>query len=101
MKAKKQMLAAKVKNARKTCPECGGTVHFAIGGPRNHLHMACETAGCIMSMWPRNKPLSQPPHFRTGSVPPAPQNPVERAALVALNHARNDRSQPKSRKVAP
>ena len=53
-----------------------------------------------MSLWPRNKPLAQPPHFRTGSVPPPPQNPVERAALVALNHARNDRSQPKSRKVA-
>ena len=40
-------------------------------------------------------------HFRSGSVPPPPHNPVERAALVALNHARNDRSQPKSRKVAP
>ena len=40
-----------------------------------------------------------PPHFRTGSVPQPPPNPVERAALVALNHARNDRSQPKSRKV--
>ena len=54
-----------------------------------------------MSMWPRNKTLSQPPHFRTGSVPTPPTNPVERAALVALNHARNDRGQPKSRKVAP
>ena len=43
--------------------------------------------------------LAQPPHFRTGSVPPAPPNPVERAALVALDHARNDRSQPKSRKA--
>ena len=43
-------------------------------------------------------PLVSPPHFRTGSVPPPP-NPVERAALVALNHARNDRSQPKSRKA--
>ncbi len=53
-----------------------------------------------MSLWPRNKPLAQPPHFRTGYVPPTPQNPVERAALVALNHARNDRSQPKSRKAA-
>ena len=57
-----------------------------------------------MSMWPRNKPLSQPPHFRTGSVPQPPQNPVERAALVALNHAlnhaRNDRSLPLSRKAA-
>ena len=46
-------------------------------------------------------PFVSPPHFRTGSVPPPPQDPVERAALVALNHARNDRSQPKSRKVAP
>ena len=42
----------------------------------------------------------QPPHFGTGSVPQPPQNPVERAALVALNHARDDRSLPKSRKVA-
>ena len=50
---------------------------------------------------PRRVALKNPPHFRTGSVPPAPPNPVERAALVALNHARNDRSQPKSRKVAP
>ena len=41
-----------------------------------------------------------PPHFGIGSVPPPPPNPVERAALVALNHARNDRSQPQSRKVA-
>ena len=53
----------------------------------------------MSTLWPRNKPLGQPPHFRTSSVPPPP-NPVERAALVALNHARNDRSQPKSRKVA-
>lgn len=52
-----------------------------------------------MSLWNPRKPLNQPPHFRTGSAPPPP-NPVERAALVALNHARNDRSQPKSRKVA-
>ncbi len=53
-----------------------------------------------MSMWPRNKPLSQPPHSRAGSVPPPPPNPVERAALVALNHARNERSNPLSRKAA-
>ena len=45
----------------------------------------------MSTLWPRNKPLVQPPHFRTGSVPPPPTNPVERAALVALNHARNDR----------
>ena len=53
-----------------------------------------------MSLWPKNKPLRQPPHFRTGSAPTKPQDPVERAALVALNHARNDRSNPLSRKVA-
>ena len=53
-----------------------------------------------MSLWPRNKPLAQPPHFRRGVAPVKPQDPVERAALVALNHARNDRSQPKSRKAA-
>lgn len=53
-----------------------------------------------MSLWNRNKPLSQPPHFRSGAVPAKPRDPVERAALVDLNHARNDRSQPKSRKVA-
>lgn len=33
------------------------------------------------------------------SKAPRKTNPVERAALVALNHARNDRSQPKSRKA--
>ena len=55
----------------------------------------------MSTLWPRNKPLVQPPNFRTGSVPPPPPNPVERAALVALNHARNDRSHTKSRKVAP
>lgn len=55
----------------------------------------------MSGLWNPKKPLNQPPHFRTGSVPPPPQNPVERAALVALNHSRNDRSQPKSRKVAP
>ena len=49
---------------------------------------------------PRRVALKNPPHFRTGSVPPAPPNPVERAALVALNHARNDRSLPLSRKAA-
>ena len=55
----------------------------------------------MTTLWNPRKPLNQPPHFRTGSVPPPPPNPVERAALVALNHARNERSQPKSRKVAP
>ena len=53
-----------------------------------------------MSLWSPRNPINLPPHFRSGAVPAKPQDPVERAALVALNHARNDRSQPKSRKVA-
>lgn len=42
----------------------------------------------------------QPPHFGTGSVPLQPVDALEKATLMALRHARNDRSQPKSRKVA-
>lgn len=53
-----------------------------------------------MSMWPRNKPLSQPPHFRTGSVPLQPVDALEKATLMALRHARDDRSNPLSRKAA-
>ena len=53
-----------------------------------------------MSMWPRNKPLAQPPHFRTGSVPLQPVDALEKATLMALRHARDDRSNPLSRKVA-
>ena len=84
-----------------------GQVSTSVEGSRQGLDASMDRQRAqqvaqgwrIMSLWPRNKPLVQPPHFRTGSVPPPPQNPVERAALVALNHARNDRSQPKSRKA--
>jgi len=65
MKAKKQMLATKVTHARKTCPECGGTVHFAIGGPRNHLHMACETQA------PHKKPNC--PNSSVSATPDSPR----------------------------
>ena len=54
----------------------------------------------MTTLWNPKKPLNQPPGFRRGADVIKPTNPVERAALVALNHARNDRSQPKSRKVA-
>lgn len=53
-----------------------------------------------MSLWNPLKPLNQPPHFRRGVAPAKPQDPVERAALVALNHARNDRSNRVSAKTA-
>lgn len=50
VKAKAQMIRANALRARKTCPECGGTIHLIIAGPRHHLHMACETVGCFMRM---------------------------------------------------
>lgn len=53
-----------------------------------------------MSLWNNKKPLNQPPHFRSGSVPTKQQDPVERAALVTLRNARNERSNPLSRKAA-
>ena len=41
-----------------------------------------------------------PPHFGIGSVPSQPVDALEKAALMALRHARDDRSNPLSRKVA-
>ena len=70
--------------------------------PRKTNHSKAPKSGNVHLLLDSNGrqtvPFVSPPHFRTGSVPPPPPNPVERAALVALNHARNDRSQPKSRK---
>ena len=42
-----------------------------------------------------------PPHFGSGSVPSQPVDALEKATLMALRHARDDRSNPLSRKVAP
>ena len=42
----------------------------------------------------------QSPHFGTGSVPSQPVDALEKATLMALRHARDDRSNPLSRKVA-
>ena len=44
--------------------------------------------------------LVSPPHFGTGSVPLQPVDALEKATLMALRHARDDRSNPLSRKVA-
>ena len=54
----------------------------------------------MTTLWNPKKPLNQPPSFRRGADVIKPQDPAERAALVALNHARNDRSNPLSAKVA-
>lgn len=32
------------------CPRCGGRVNAALAGPRQHIHMACETPNCIRVM---------------------------------------------------
>lgn len=48
-------LALKVKAAMKAkgkttawtkCPRCGGKVRAVLAGHKQHIHMACETAGC-------------------------------------------------------
>ena len=41
-----------------------------------------------------------PPHFGIGSVPSQPVDALEKATLMALRHARDDRSNPLSRKTA-
>jgi len=48
----------------------------------------------------REGKTDQPPHFGTGSVPSQPVDALEKATLMALRHARDDRSNPLSRKVA-
>ena len=53
-----------------------------------------------MSLWPRNKPLAQPPHFRSWQDTTPPVDQVAKEALQALRHARNERSNPLSRKAA-
>lgn len=41
-----------------------------------------------MSLWPRNKPLNQPPHFRTGMQPDhAKPCPITAAAARAVDEA--------------
>ena len=42
----------------------------------------------------------QPPHFGSGSDPIKPADALEKATLMALRHARDDRSNPLSRKPA-
>ena len=32
------------------CPECGGKVRAVLAGRKNHIHMACETPGCMRVM---------------------------------------------------
>ena len=50
MECKAQMLNHGARRARKTCPICGATVNMVLAGPRNHIHLACETQNCMRLM---------------------------------------------------
>ncbi len=32
------------------CPRCGGRILAALGGRKDHIHMACETENCVRIM---------------------------------------------------
>ena len=47
----KAALKAKGKRSGWTkCPCCGGKVRAVLCGRKDHLHMACETDGCVRMM---------------------------------------------------
>lgn len=46
MKLKKVMLKRGLTAARAVCPSCGAMLQGRLVGPRNHLRMWCEGAGC-------------------------------------------------------
>jgi hypothetical protein len=50
IETKQRMLAKNSVNARRTCPECKGSVRIVLLGPKKHMHGACETPGCIQIM---------------------------------------------------
>lgn len=50
MKAKQQMLDQNLTSAKKACPRCGKWVKLRLAGKKNHLHMSCETEGCMWMM---------------------------------------------------
>ncbi len=55
----------------------------------------------MTTLWNPKKPLTQPPHYRSGAAPaPAKEDPAVVAAVIALKHARNERSNRLSAKVA-
>lgn len=55
----------------------------------------------MTTLWNPKKPLTQPPSYRRVTAPaPAKEAPEVVAAVIALKHARNDRSNRMSAKVA-
>lgn len=41
-KLKTVMLKKGLRQARAKCPECGGELHGALAGPRNHMRFWCD-----------------------------------------------------------
>lgn len=72
--------------------------------PRKTTNTSSNSAfGSVKTLDARGRhtvPFVSPPHFGTGSVPSQPVDALEKATLMALRHARDDRSNPLSRKVA-
>lgn len=72
--------------------------------PRKTTNTSSNSAfGSIKTLDARGRhtvPFVSPPHFGTGSAPSQPVDALEKATLMALRHARDDRSNPPSRKVA-
>ena len=50
MESKRLMKRRGSIRAKRTCPNCGGTVNMILAGPRQHIHGACETPKCIRIM---------------------------------------------------
>lgn len=53
-----------------------------------------------MTLVKRGKPLSQPPHYRTGNTPIPQVSQVLKDTARALMHAKQDRSNAVSKRVA-
>ena len=72
--------------------------------PRKTTNTSSNSAfGSVKTLDARGRhtvPFVSPPHFGTGSVPSQPVDALEKATLMALRHARDDRSNPLSRKSA-
>ena len=50
MRAKRAMIEKDKRRGWTKCPRCGGKITAVLAGRKNHLHMACETEGCIRMM---------------------------------------------------
>ena len=50
VKLKALMLKQKKTFVWTNCPKCGKKLYGRLSGRKNHLHMHCETSGCLAMM---------------------------------------------------